>query len=207
MAAEHSPASEAADPSATAATKEEVVTGDEDQYLWERRHRVLERTIISSLYHRKRERFFGFWDRAASALALIAGSAAFSELLPEPEQKALAGAAVAVVSLPGLVFGWGESSRRHASLAARFKGLEADIEGQGERDFDEGNVNSWERQIRILETEEPPVLSTLVEQVQYEVALSKWTPDSGESAPVPVVWWKRRLMHWIDLGASAPPRK
>lgn len=63
-----------------AATAPEAVGLSDAQrdHLWNLRHAALYRCQLSTRYHRRRERFFDWMDRAANAAALIGGSAAFA---------------------------------------------------------------------------------------------------------------------------------
>jgi hypothetical protein len=173
---------------------------DEDQYLWGRRHEVLYRAELSVLYHRKRERFFAFWDRLVTAIAIIGGSAAFASV-GGPDVVKWAAAIIAVTSTVSLVFGFGARARTHSGLAQRFLELEARIVGRGERDFTEADINEWESVARTLETEEPPTLSSLVRACQNELARAKGEYDKI----VPLGWWRRLTMNiWDHSTAKAP---
>ncbi len=92
---------------------------DTDDYLWKKRYEALYRAQLSVLYHRKRERFFAFWDRAVTAVAIVGGSAAFAGL-GGPDLVRWAAAVVAVTSTMGLVYGLAERARRHGDLARQF---------------------------------------------------------------------------------------
>lgn len=187
-------------PSAPSPGSSTGAPAEEGRYLWGKRHSVLYRCELSYLYHRKRERFFALLDRSANIVALIAGSAALSELLPAAGQKAWAGAVVAAATIPQLMLGWAELARRHSSVAARFKSLEADIVGAGERDFTEEDVKSWDRRVRLIETEEPPALASLVELCQIELQAAVGT------TPQPMQWWRRWLSHIFSMDGTVSRR-
>jgi hypothetical protein len=98
---------------------------------WKRYYDLDYKCRLSALYHRKRERYYALLDKFSTALALIAGSAAFSDLLHTPEQKSIAGGLVALVTLPSLVFAWSDNAKLHATLAARFIQIEAEMQKMG----------------------------------------------------------------------------
>jgi hypothetical protein len=167
----------------------------QDDYLWDLRHGVLYRAELSGLYHRKRERFFALLDRGSKALALIAGTAAFSSLLDSAKEKALAGLAVAIATLPGLVFSWADKARMHAELAQKFIQLQAEIVSTGERDFTEEQLSAWQGKLRLLEANEPPTLSGLVRLCQNQLAMA-----AGQADRVfPLTWKERCFAHLFDM--------
>lgn len=167
-------------------------------YLWKRREDLLYRVQLSALYHRKRERFLAFWDRAITAVAIIGGSAAFASLGGASFVKIAAGI-VAVTSTVGLVFGLAERSRRHSDLARQFLDLEARILRQGERDFTEDQLNQWDADRAQIETAEPPALGVLIVACQNELAQAR-----NEFAHIHhLPWWQRLTMHLSDFRVNA----
>jgi hypothetical protein len=169
------------------------LTDEEFRYLWGKRHNVLYKSELSTLYHRKRERFFDFWDRVITAIAIIGGSAAYANV-GGPDAVKLAAATIAVTSTISLVFAFAARARTHAGLAQRFLELQARIVGRGERDFSESDVNEWESVFATLETQEPPTLSSLVRACQNELARARG--DYGKI--VPIRFWHRLTMHFFD---------
>jgi hypothetical protein len=135
---------------------------------WEKRHAIVYKCQLSALYHHKRERFYSLCDKITNALALIAGAGAMSELLPSAGAKALAGAFVATITLPGMVFAWADKSRNHALLAAKFVDLQASIEGAGILNAEQ--LDKFNERAIKLEMEEPPQLSALTRVCQNEIA-------------------------------------
>jgi len=178
---------------------ERIEADANDGYLWPRRESVLYRVQLSTLYHRKRERFLAFLDRAVSAIAIVGGSAAFANL-GGPGYAKLAAAVIALTSTIGLVFGLGERARRHSELARQFLDLEAQMILAGERDFSEADVNRWDATVRAIEASEPPTLGALVVQCQNELARVREQPDKI----VVLNWRQRLLMHFVDF-RSFPP--
>jgi hypothetical protein len=169
------------------------MTDDSDNYLWQKRYDVLYRAQLSVLYHRRRERFFAFWDRTVTAVAIAGGSAAFAGL-GGPDYVKGAAALVALTSTVGLVFGLAERARRHSELARQFLGLEASILRVGERDFTEVQVAQWTAESREIEAAELPTLGLLVLDCQNTLAQAR-----GElSAIHSLTGWQRLTMHFSD---------
>lgn len=169
---------------------------DQDQatYLWNRHELLLDRVQYSTLYHRKRERFFDFWDRAIKGLAIIGGSAAVARLsTSEPDTALWSAAMVTVTSTIGLVFGLAERARRHSDLARQYTTLESEIVETGERDFTESNLNRWDAKVREIESTEPPALRNLVIACQNELAIAH---DQAQFTH-PLGFLRRATMHFI----------
>lgn len=170
----------------------------EPTYLWDKRHAVLYRTELSTLYHQKRERFFSMCDKLGSAVGVIGGSAALASL-SNPALLAWIALAITVVSSAALVIGFSDRARRHADLAKDFRQLEASIVARGERDFTEQDVSAWDSSTRMLESSEPPALCALVVLCQNELAHAQ-----GHSGHVVHMnWLQRSLAHFVDFNVSA----
>ncbi len=167
------------------------MTGPDLRYLWRRRHEVVHRAELSVLYHRERERHYAFLSKATTAFAILGGSAAFAAVASEPWLK-WGGLAVAASSTLSLVFGWADKARLHAGLAMRYSLLLADIEGRGERNFTEADVNAWLAEIHRLEGEEPPARPALVRLCQNRLKQAQGRDD--ELRPVPLL--QRLLARW-----------
>ena len=170
------------------------MSNDDRGYLWERRHQIVFRAELSALYHQKRERFFEFLDKITKAVSVFGGSAALMKASSESTIVYLA-AAITFASVVSLVFGFSDKARRHADLSGRYRSIIAEITGTGERDFDEEHIKLWDRQVRLVEVNEPPTLATLARLCQYELALS-----AGQEKTVrPVSWHEKLLMHFFDM--------
>lgn len=133
----------------------------DDDFLWGERQYVEYRVELSIRYHRKRERFFALCDRWSKAVSLIAGTAAFSTLLPDARDKSIAGLFVAIGAMPALVLSWSDKARLHADLAQKFLTLNAEIVRVGKRKFTEDQLNEWHAKVLGIEASEPPTLSVL----------------------------------------------
>lgn len=147
-----------------------------DDHLWLQRHEALYRSELSTLYHRKRERFFVLADRWSKALAVIFGSTAWARI--GGEGGVMVSAAVVTVSgALSLVFGFSERARVHSEKAGDYKRVEAEILRVGERDLSDATVASWLARLRELEAGEPPTLSALVVLCQNEIAAAAGQRD------------------------------
>ncbi len=167
-------------------------------YLWEKRHAVLYRTELSTLYHQKRERFFQVCDKLGSAAGVIGGSAALASL-SNPALLAWIALVITVVSAAALVIGFSDRARRHADLAKDFRQLEAAIVGRGERDFTEQDVSAWDASARMLESTEPPALGALVVLCQNELARAQ----GHDGHVVHLSFMQRTLAHLFDFSTHA----
>lgn len=177
-------------------------TGDSDEsdFLWNERLYVQYRAELSTLYHRKRERFFALCDRCSKAASLIAGTAAFSSLLPSADAKAWAGVVVAAATMPGLVMAWNDRARLHGELAQKFLAVEAEIVSKGKRDFTEADLNTWLAKLLAIEAGEPPTLGGLVAVCHNQLATSNGNPESV----VRISRIKRFFVHIFDMDVAWP---
>lgn len=170
---------------------------DELDYLWAKRHAVLYRVELSTLYHQKRERFFAVCDKLGNAVGVVGGSAALVSI-SRPDALAWIAMAITVVSSAALVFGFSDRARRHADLAREFRELEAVMIERGEREFTEQDVFAWESRTRRLESGEPPSLGALVVLCQNELARAQGQTDKI----VKLGWWQRVSAHFIDTSIA-----
>ncbi len=162
------------------------------QHQWKRRSDLMYQTELSSLYHRKRERFFDLCDRFAKAVAIIGGSAAISRVADGPVLMVIA-ALIAATSAFSLVFSFSERARKHSELAREFCELGAKIAREGETDFSEKHLAEWDAAIRMLEAAEPATLGALVLLCQNQLAGSRMGATT-----YPLVWFKRFTADFID---------
>jgi len=171
----------------------------DNKYLWDKRHAVLYRTELSTLYHQKRERFFSVCDKLGNAVGVIGGSAALASL-SNPVLLAWIALTITVMSSVALVFGFSDRARRHADLAKDFRLLEAAIVGRGERDFTEQDISGWDSSTRSMESTEPPALGALVVLCQNELARAQ----GHTGYIVQMNWMQRMLAHFVDFEVSTP---
>lgn len=164
---------------------------------WGRRHRMLQRVEISTLYHRRRERFFDKWDKLTNVTALIAGSTAFGQALSSPEIVQVAGAITALAAIVALVYGFAEKARRHASFAAEFKTLEGDIRASGEEPSTK-QLDDWEARIARIESGEGAPMRALVVICQNEIA----TAQGNMKYVTPLPGHVRLLAQYFDFDVS-----
>lgn len=146
------------------------------EYLWDKRHAVLYRVELSTLYHQKRERFFGICEKLVNAIGVVGGSTALASL-SNPVLLAWIALTITVASTASLVIGLSDRANRHALLARDFRLLEADILSKGERDFTEQDILSWQSNTRRLESSEPASLGALVVICQNELAVAQGHPS------------------------------
>jgi hypothetical protein len=164
---------------------------------WQTRFDIVYKCRLSALYHRKRERFFSLLDKLTTTFALIAGAGAMTDLMPSAQYKAVAGAIVVAVTLPGIVFSWADKSRIYALLAAKFIALEAEIEGSGV--LDTPALNKYKERSLIFEMEEPPQLSALTRVCQNEISLA-----TGNLANIKkLTLCEKYFSQFLDMPASA----
>lgn len=169
---------------------------------WKDREAVTYRCELSALYHRKRQRFFGYWQRVANALALGAAAIGFSAFGATVPGMVLA-AIAALVAILSVVFGWGDLALVHAHLASRFIGLRAELEAAGTRA--QGRLDEFAARAFAIEAEEPPALSALVRICQNELARARGASEFIQ----PLTHWERLMAHFVDFhrltGTRASP--
>ena len=160
---------------------------------WTHRFEIIYKCRLSALYHRKRERFFALCEKITTAISLIAGAGAMTDLLDTVTLKAYAGAVVVLFTMPSIVFSWGDKSRSHALLASKFISLESEIEGGGILgDF---KLNKFHEIVLRLDMEEPPQLSLLTRICQNEISYS-----SGQFEKITQIHWlKKKFAHFFDF--------
>jgi hypothetical protein len=166
-----------------------------DDFLWGERRYVKYRVELNVRYHRKRERFFALCDRWSKAGSLIAGTAAFSTLLPSAEAKSIAGLVVALSAMPALVLAWGDKARLHADLAQKFLVLEAEIVRLGKRKFTEDQLNDWHARVLGIETSEPQALSVL-EAICHNAIMDSLNEPERK---IKLNWFQKLFMHIFDF--------
>lgn len=171
---------------------------EHDQHMWERRGRVEYRVSLSALYHLKRERFFDLVDKWSSMLTALAATSVVATALKQvPFFDVATALLTAALSIVPLVFNPAEKARRHSQAAADYRRLLAEIEKAGEH-WDEEKANEFAARERYLGAGEPASLSALVIHCQNQLAISR----SKFKSVVPLKWYERLLMHWIDFDAN-----
>lgn len=170
----------------------------EDDYLWDRRHRLIYHAELSALYHRKRERYYDGLDKLTKAIAVMGGSAALANL-GGPGAVQVAAVLITLTSTLALVFGFAAKARLHSDLAGRFVALISRIHAQGERDSTETDLAQGFAQLHDLEASEPPTLTALVLLCQNQLASAADQPDRIR----PLGWWARATAHWLDHPSAA----
>lgn len=167
-----------------------------------RRWSVIWRLMVSALYHQKRERFLDGADRLAQTISVLAGAAAFGQILQTGAQNqvSIPAAIVAIVGTCSLCYGPSAKARKHNDLARRFKALHADVLNCQE-DFSEAIAKRFEAQILLIEAEEPAALGALVRQCENELSTA-----IGRSQDVrPISLWQRCFANIFDFDMSDRP--
>jgi hypothetical protein len=154
-----------------------VTTSAESEiaYLWELRHRVLYRARLNSLYLVERSRSLDRYERLAKVCALMVGSAAIAQALPDAVRVAIA-AVCTLPTLASLVFTWGDRSRQYSALAKQFDELEASIASKGEREFSERDCSDWGAAERRLSASFPAPLMPVFMWAQNRLDVSMGHP-------------------------------
>jgi hypothetical protein len=162
---------------------------DEYKHLWDRRCDLLYRAELSTLYHRKRERFFALLDRWDKVFTLLFGTAAFAQLVSLDHHPLLA-LPFLTLALTSLIFDFSESARKHGELASSFK-----IEALGERDYTEPDLNSWAARLREIESGETSVYNLLVRICENEIARARGNKKDVTHIP----FWRACLAYVIPF--------
>lgn len=169
----------------------------DSDYLWERRHKILYKAELSTLYHQKRERFFDIADKMAKAISVIGGSVSFGQVIANQSILKWILAAITISSAFSLVMSFSDKSRRHSELARNFKMLQSTILAVGERDFTEEQLTEWYAKAVSLEASEPPSLGSLVILCQNEIARAQGHSELIKSLSL----WRRMTAHFLDSAA------
>lgn len=189
--------SEHHDPSATSNPRPHTASSESlNSYRWGKRHEVLYDVELSTIYHRRRERFFDGCDKVVKACAVLGGSAALTTVFGQ-ETVSIAVAIVTIPATLSLVFGLSERACRHSFFARDYKALQADIVRRGEYDFGDEDLNAWRARILSLESSEPRQLTALVTLCQNEIARR----TKAEEHPLPL--HQRLLAHFWDFGGQS----
>ncbi len=160
---------------------------ESEKYLWNKRDTHLHTARVSTLYHRKRERFFDLLDKCTKAATVLAGASLLSELVKD--HLPFVAACISGAGLLSLVFGYSDRKQRHRELAESFALLCAEIEEAGEKSFTEAQLDVWAARIWSINAKEPPTLRSLAIICQNEISIA----DGHPAAVVPVSWYRRAV--------------
>lgn len=178
-----------------------VAGEQEKEYLWGRREGVVYGATLSTMYHRRRERFFSLLDRWDKVLTLVLGASAFVKVFGDDTVTWL-GIPFGLLASCSLIFDFAERARQHSQLASAFKGLEADVEAKGERGFTEDDVDAWAARLRRIEADEPATYNIVVRLCQNEIARAR-----GERKDVTSIgrleYWTAHL--WLHANSDVKP--
>lgn len=178
-------------------TNSQQITPD---VLHERRHNIIYKIRLSTLYHRKRERFFDVLDKFVSGFILVTATAAVTSLFQgiAAAEKTLS-AATALLSMIPVVFNPAQKARHHNQLIQQYCQLLSQCEQAGE-DWDEKQCNQFSAEFVKISAAEPTALGALVADCQNELALSY-----GEEPPASLNFYHRSFKHFFDM--RPPPAK
>lgn len=151
---------------------------------WHAKHELVYNCQLSNRYHKKRERFLSNSDNLATALSLMAGASIVSSFLGAYNTHF--GFFVVAVTTLQLVVSFKEKSKLHATLAADFKRLEADIEKAG--CLNDYELSALHAAYLSIESSEPPTLGLLVQICQNELASAANQPEK-----INQISWLRKL--------------
>ena len=176
----------------------EHLTDAQADHLWVRRCSAIYRSRLSTLYHRKRERFFDGVDKLSSAATAVAATSAVALLLRENQSLDSAAAVLtAALSLVPLIFNPAMKARHHAELAAEFKRVLADAERAGQH-WTAAQCDAFAARIIEIEAAEPAPLGGLIADCQNQMELAA---GNGKAANLGLVG--HALKHFFDF---TPPR-
>lgn len=172
-------------------TNEQQITPD---VLHMRRHTIIYKIRLSTLYHRKRERFFDMLDKLVSSFILVTATAAVTSIFQQLAgiEKTLA-AITAVLSLIPVVFNPAQKARHHNQLVQSYCRLLASCEQAGET-WSEDQCNQFSAQIVEISAAEPTPLGALVADCQNELSISY---DTGPVAELN--WVHHTFKHFFDM--------
>lgn len=165
-----------------------------------RRHEIIYKIRLSTLYHRKRERFFDIVDKAVSGLVLTTATAAVTSLFQgvAGAEKSLA-AITACLSLIPVVLTPAQKARHHNQLSQRYCQLLATCTQAGE-DWTEAQCNQFSAQLIEISASEPTPLTALVADCQNELAISY-----NEGPAATLKWHHHLLKHLLDVRPAPTP--
>jgi hypothetical protein len=156
------------------------------------------RVMVSALYHQKRERFLDGADRAAQAISVLAGAAAFAKFFESSSGLSVPAAVVAIVGTAALCYGPSAKARKHAELARKFKVLHSEII-KCEKPFSPQIESRFESEILLLEADEPAALGALVRQCENELSTAIGKPEDI----IPLTVTQRLFVNVFDFDMSA----
>lgn len=162
------------------------------EYLWKRRCDIQLRALTNRLYYQERQRIFEWRDGIVKVIALLAGSVAFSRVVPDLVVQICA-AVITVSSAASLVFGFGTKARDSAKRSAEWASLEKEIEQRGERTFEEADIAKWAARCNEIEAGEPAAHPALFEEC-YQRACKALDSSPRGDAPK-YRWVPLRIIH------------
>lgn len=168
--------------------------------LFTRRHEIIYKIRLSTLYHRKRERFFDMVDKVVSSLVLTTATAAVTSFFQDVTgaEKTLS-AMTACLSLIPVVFNPAQKARHHNQLTQSYCRLLAKCEQAGER-WTEPQCNQFSAELIEISAAEPTPLTALVADCQNELAISY-----NEGPVAKLKWHHHLLKQLLDMRPEPIP--
>jgi RNAse (barnase) inhibitor barstar len=173
-----------------------MTSADRSDWLWTQQDTLTHRVRVSVAYHAKRERFFGVLERLSQALAAMAATSAFADIVGKGENAKWFALGAAVASLLPLVFGFAEQARKHGQLKSGFNTILSALYQAGV-ELDEAAITQFKAQVADLEAGEPAALGALVIQCENEIATAE------KKRAYPLTLWERAWMHFYNFDPTA----
>lgn len=169
----------------------------ENTPLEEKKYSLLFSIRRSVRYHNRRRRFFDNFQNITTALSLLSGSAAIANAISATEQKVIAIALPAIITILNtiaLVVKYTEKSRLHSELAKRFLQLEQEMILKMPPTFQD--IQDWSAKRLQIETEEPPIKRVLDSICHNEQLKAE---DFPENDFVQINWVQRFFAPFFDF--------
>lgn len=153
-------------------------------------------------YHMHRAAFFGKLNRLTSFIGVVFGSATLTALIASAPSWIAAAAAVVVtlVSAFDLVVGTGSRAWLHNDLRRRYLVIESEMLKPA---IDLDRIRELQREIRMIEADEPPSLALLNEIAHNEVVRATCTKEVAKDHLSDLPWYKRATANIIDWDVGA----
>jgi hypothetical protein len=149
-------------------------------------------------YHQRRRAHYEGIHRYLMVGVLFSGSAAFADMLEQPQLFGLLGAAFGALDL---VFSFSMRARDHELLHRRFTDIARQVETTATPTEDD--LRRWTSARREIEADEPPVFWALEASCDNEVTIAWGRERHGL---VRLTGWQKLFMHWWTFEKAEMPR-
>ena len=148
-------------------------------------------------YHQRRQAFHDWWNSVIIALSFACSASAMAEWSTEWRQWLIG--TTSFLLMLNWVIGLARRANLHAKLGQRFIALEHDMTPyEKDRDIDAGTEFEFRRRRLGIEGDEPAKVRVIDVLCHNELCEAVY-PDH---LVYPVIWWRRWLGHFIDVGAG-----